>query len=233
MRGGAREGVAFTRSQQQRRSAQTAGARTCPSPRPSPHREERWERGRSLLLSAGGKCLGNPAEALSSSAAALAAHETALGAQSPTGPKDSARVTADALAALGRPDEAAALRTRYALDPPPNPKPDARASLPHRPSSGRGGAMRFAYAPYGPLRHARRPVSLTAGQSRASLLNYMKAQLRCAREGENGQPTNCRRQAYRPARRAAGRGGAGRGRAGAARTERRPKRRPVPVARRG
>ena len=31
-------------------------------------------------------------------------------------------MTADALAALGRPDEAAALRTRYALDPPAQPQ---------------------------------------------------------------------------------------------------------------
>ena len=55
-------------------------------------------------------------------------------------------------AAVGRPDEAAALRTCHALDPPaqPNPNPDAPASLPHRPSSGRCGAMRFAYARYGP-----------------------------------------------------------------------------------
>ena len=65
---------------------------------------------------------GNTAEAFSSTAAALAAHETALGANHPW-TKDSARATADALAALGRPDEAAALRTRHALDPPAQPQP--------------------------------------------------------------------------------------------------------------
>ena len=60
------------------------GARTCPSPRPSPHREERWGEGAlDPLLMAGG----NTAEALSLSAAALAAHETALGANHPQDPR--------------------------------------------------------------------------------------------------------------------------------------------------
>ena len=66
--------------------------------------------------------VGNSAEALSLGAAALAAHETALGADHPW-TKESARATADALAALGRPDEAAALRTHYALEPPVQPQP--------------------------------------------------------------------------------------------------------------
>lgn len=57
---------------------------------------------------------GEPAEALRLGEAALAAHELTLG-PSHAWTKNSARVTADALAALGRSDEAAALRTRYGL----------------------------------------------------------------------------------------------------------------------
>jgi tetratricopeptide (TPR) repeat protein len=54
------------------------------------------------------------AEALPLAQTALATHETASGANH-LWTKDSARVTADALAALGRADEAAELRARYAL----------------------------------------------------------------------------------------------------------------------
>jgi tetratricopeptide (TPR) repeat protein len=54
------------------------------------------------------------AEALPLAQTALATHETASGANHPW-TKDSARVTADALAALGRADEAAALRARHGL----------------------------------------------------------------------------------------------------------------------
>jgi Tfp pilus assembly protein PilF len=53
-----------------------------------------------------------PAEALAVGEAALATHETASGPNHPW-TKNSARVTADALEALGRAEEAAALRARY------------------------------------------------------------------------------------------------------------------------
>jgi len=53
-----------------------------------------------------------PAEALALGEAALATHETASGPNHPW-TKNSARVTADALEALGRAEEAAALRARY------------------------------------------------------------------------------------------------------------------------
>jgi Tetratricopeptide repeat len=57
---------------------------------------------------------GRSAKALPLAPSALATHETVSG---PTHPRtmDSARVTADALDALGRADEAAALRARYGL----------------------------------------------------------------------------------------------------------------------
>jgi tetratricopeptide (TPR) repeat protein len=55
---------------------------------------------------------GSPAEALALAQPALAAHESALGSEHPW-TKDSARVTADALEALGRGDDAAALRERH------------------------------------------------------------------------------------------------------------------------
>jgi hypothetical protein len=58
---------------------------------------------------------GNPGEALSLSEAALAAHEKVLGQDHPW-TKGSASVTADALDALGRADEAAALRASYGLE---------------------------------------------------------------------------------------------------------------------
>jgi hypothetical protein len=56
----------------------------------------------------------HPVEALALGEVALAAHQKALG-PSHDWTKDSARVMADALTALGRPDEAAALRERYGL----------------------------------------------------------------------------------------------------------------------
>jgi hypothetical protein len=57
---------------------------------------------------------GAPSEALALSEAALAAHDKVLGADHPW-TRESARVKADALDALGRTDEAAALRARYGL----------------------------------------------------------------------------------------------------------------------
>ena len=57
---------------------------------------------------------GNAAEALTYSEAALAAHKKALGEDHPW-TKNSAGITADALAALGRADEAAALRARFGI----------------------------------------------------------------------------------------------------------------------
>jgi hypothetical protein len=57
---------------------------------------------------------GAPSEALAMSEAALAAHDKALGAAHPW-TKGSARVKARALDALGRADEATALRARYGL----------------------------------------------------------------------------------------------------------------------
>ncbi len=63
----------------------------------------------SLMLAAD-----QPARALPLAEAALTSHDKALGADHPW-TKDSARITADALDALGRGDEAAALRERYAL----------------------------------------------------------------------------------------------------------------------
>ncbi len=61
-----------------------------------------------LLLAAG-----DPAAALAASEAALATHEKSLGPNHPW-TADSARITADALAALGRTAEAEALRARHA-----------------------------------------------------------------------------------------------------------------------
>ena len=58
---------------------------------------------------------GNAAEALRCGEAALSAHEKTLGENHPW-TKDSARVVADALAALGRAEEAAALRERFGID---------------------------------------------------------------------------------------------------------------------
>jgi tetratricopeptide (TPR) repeat protein len=58
---------------------------------------------------------GKPGEALAFGETALAAHEKMLGQDHPW-TKDSASVTADALDALGRADEAAVLRARYGLE---------------------------------------------------------------------------------------------------------------------
>ena len=58
---------------------------------------------------------GNASEALAFGEAALPAHDKALGSHHPW-TKDSAGVTADALDALGRGAEAAALRARYAIE---------------------------------------------------------------------------------------------------------------------
>jgi hypothetical protein len=57
---------------------------------------------------------GRAAEALPLAQTALSTHDAALGSTHPW-TKDGALVTADALAALGRADEAAALRARYGL----------------------------------------------------------------------------------------------------------------------
>jgi hypothetical protein len=60
---------------------------------------------------------GRATEALSFARAALATHETTSGPNHPW-TKDSARVTADALDARSRTDEAAELRARYGIDAP-------------------------------------------------------------------------------------------------------------------
>jgi tetratricopeptide (TPR) repeat protein len=65
--------------------------------------------------------IGAPTEALPLSETALAAHDKALG-RDHDWTKDSARVTADALDALCRSEEAKALRERYALTGPENPQ---------------------------------------------------------------------------------------------------------------
>jgi hypothetical protein len=58
--------------------------------------------------------MGRATEALPLGETALTAHEKVLGRDHPW-TKDSARVTADALDALGRTEEARALRERYGL----------------------------------------------------------------------------------------------------------------------
>src|SRR5207302_6737095 len=58
---------------------------------------------------------GNATEALALAKMALSAHDKALGSGHAR-TKQSARVTADALDALGRGDEAAALRARYGIE---------------------------------------------------------------------------------------------------------------------
>jgi hypothetical protein len=63
---------------------------------------------------------GSAAEGLTFGEIALAGHEKVLG-KNHRWTKDSARTTADALAALGRADEAAALRERYGLEPDTRP----------------------------------------------------------------------------------------------------------------
>jgi hypothetical protein len=70
-----------------------------------------WSRspGARMLLDTG-----RSAEALTLAQAALATHETALWPNCPW-TKHSARVTADALATLGRTDEAVALRAHFGI----------------------------------------------------------------------------------------------------------------------
>src|SRR5262249_1350149 len=58
--------------------------------------------------------MGRPTEALTLGESALAAHDKVLGQDHPR-TKDSARVTADALDALGPAEEAKALRERYGV----------------------------------------------------------------------------------------------------------------------
>jgi tetratricopeptide repeat protein len=62
-----------------------------------------------------------PTEALTLAETALVAHEKALG-RDHAWTKDSARVTADALDALGRTEEAKALRDRYGVTSSDDPK---------------------------------------------------------------------------------------------------------------
>jgi hypothetical protein len=72
--------------------------------------------------------MNRPAQALTLSETALAAHDTALG-RGHAYFKDSARVTADALDALGRTEEAKALRERYGVT-------SSDDLSPHEPLSG-------------------------------------------------------------------------------------------------
>src|SRR5262249_5219407 len=74
----------------------------------------RYNLSRLLLL------ISTPTEALPVSETALASLDKALGPDHPW-TKDSARVTADALDALGCADEAKALRERYGLKGPEGP----------------------------------------------------------------------------------------------------------------
>ena len=64
---------------------------------------------------------GHSTEALALGGTALAAHDKLLGRHH-AWTKESARVTADALDALGRTDEAKALRERYGLTPAEKPQ---------------------------------------------------------------------------------------------------------------
>jgi tetratricopeptide (TPR) repeat protein len=83
--------------------------KTLPSGHPDTNRD-RCDLARVLLA------MGHPAQALALSETALASHDKALGPNNPW-TKDSARVNAEALDALGRGEDAAALRTHYALGP--------------------------------------------------------------------------------------------------------------------
>jgi hypothetical protein len=58
--------------------------------------------------------MGHPAQALALSETALASHDEALGPDNPW-TKDSARVNAEALVALGRGEDAAVLGAHYGL----------------------------------------------------------------------------------------------------------------------
>jgi tetratricopeptide (TPR) repeat protein len=69
---------------------------------------DRWSLARVLLA------MGHPAQALALGETALAGHDKALGPNNPW-TKDSARVNAAALDALGRGEDAAALRAHYRL----------------------------------------------------------------------------------------------------------------------
>jgi len=66
--------------------------------------------------------MASPTEALTFGETALAAHDKVLGPNHPY-TKDSARVTADALDALGRTEEAKALREKYGVTEPEKPNP--------------------------------------------------------------------------------------------------------------
>jgi tetratricopeptide (TPR) repeat protein len=66
--------------------------------------------------------IGRPTEALTPGETSFAAHDKSLGRDHPW-TKDSARVTADALEALGRTEEAKALRERYGVASSDDPKP--------------------------------------------------------------------------------------------------------------
>jgi hypothetical protein len=68
----------------------------------------RWGFGRLLLAK------GEPTEALACSEAALAVHEKVLG-ENHSWTQESARITADALVALGRVEEAVALCKQYRI----------------------------------------------------------------------------------------------------------------------
>jgi Tetratricopeptide repeat len=65
---------------------------------------------------------GQPSEALALGETALALHDKVLG-RDHTWTKDGARVTADALDALGRTEDAKTLRERYGLTSSDDPKP--------------------------------------------------------------------------------------------------------------
>jgi hypothetical protein len=84
-----------------------------PGRRIDPHANEaRCNLSRLLLLS------GSLTEALTLGKTALAAHDKVMGQHHPL-TKDSARITADA---LGRTEEAKALREQYGLTPPEKPQ---------------------------------------------------------------------------------------------------------------
>jgi tetratricopeptide (TPR) repeat protein len=68
-----------------------------------------------------------PTEALTLGKTALTAHDKVLGCDHPW-TKDSARVTADALDALGRTEEAKTLRERYGLTGPESPEPSSAST---------------------------------------------------------------------------------------------------------
>jgi tetratricopeptide (TPR) repeat protein len=67
--------------------------------------------------------IGRPTEALSLGETALTAFDKVLGRNHPSTKGEGARVTADALDALGRAEEAKALRERYGIRGSDDPKP--------------------------------------------------------------------------------------------------------------